>query len=338
MLLAAAGTALGLVVILLETANRVFGTYLRTPARVFRRVAGLAAVVLLYALPLGIWWLEPGNTVARALSWLTAVLGVVLLVVYLRPPRFGVRRAKGAEELRRPLAEDAELRTVRLAPPAWPADAPALRILALSDPHCNTLEEVERVSARARAACAEPPDLVLVPGDLGETEALLPEVLRMLGDLPSRHGTFLVLGNHDMEEGRDEVIPELAAEAGVHLLRNQVLPLPQAGVAVAGLEVPWQGAAPAPETDLPLLGLVHSPDAVFDLARINVRAAVCGHTHGGMFRPPVIGPLLVPSLLGRALAYGVYRLGSTHLVVSSGACAPLPHTSEKPEVVLLELG
>ena len=48
---AIAGTLLGLAVIVLEAANRVFGTYLRTPARAFVRALMLLAVLLIYACP-----------------------------------------------------------------------------------------------------------------------------------------------------------------------------------------------------------------------------------------------------------------------------------------------
>lgn len=335
---AIAGTLLGLGAILLEAANRVFGTYLRTPIRALVRALLVLAVFLAYAVPALVWVVNPDNATAGVLLVATGIAGPVLLCVYLWPPRFGIRRVHDVDEDVKPLPPDAQLRTLRLAPTAWPVDAPQLRVLALSDLHCNTPEQVDEVDARARDACAEPPDLVLVPGDLGEVEDLLPRVLAMLAALPSRHGTFLVLGNHDLEEGRDELIPELARQAGVHLLRNETHELPQAGIAVAGLEVPWQGEEPpAPDTDLPLLGLAHTPDAAFALARLGVRVAVCGHTHGGMLRPPLVGPLGVPSRLGRALAYGVFRKDDTHIVVTSGACRPLPHTSEKPEIVVLEL-
>jgi predicted MPP superfamily phosphohydrolase len=335
---ALAGTLLGLAVLVLEAANRVFGTYLRTPARAAYRVSATLAVLAIYALPAMVWVLTDGPT-ARRMTWATGALGPVLLALYVWPPGFGVRRAHSAEEHDRPLPPEARLRTVRLRPPAWPGDAPRLRVLALSDLHCNTPDAPARLARRAKAACRpEPPDLVLVPGDLGETDELLPQVLDALAALPSRYGTFLVMGNHDLEEGRDRLLPELAAGRDVVLLRNEIHALPEAGVAVAGLEVPWMGSPPEPDTDLPLLGLAHSPDAIFALARTGVQVAVCGHTHGGMLRPPLLGSMGVPSRLGRALAYGVFRLGPTHLVVTSGAGDPLPHTSTHPELVLLELG
>jgi hypothetical protein len=134
------------------------------------------------------------------------------------------------------------------------------------------------------------------------------------------------------------LISERAEQAGVHLLRNAVHELPDAGLAVAGLEVPWNGREPErPETELPLLGLAHSPDAVFALERLGVAVAVCGHTHGGALRLPGVGPLGVPSRLGRALAYGVFRRGDTHLVVTSGAGRPLALTGGRPELVRLVL-
>jgi hypothetical protein len=69
---------------------------------------------------------------------------------------------------------------------------------------------------------------------------------------------------------------------------------------------------------------------------------LCGHTHGGQVRLPVIGPLLTSSHLGREYVMGHYQVGQTHLYVSRGVgleglSAPRVRLLAPPEITLLTL-
>ena len=69
---------------------------------------------------------------------------------------------------------------------------------------------------------------------------------------------------------------------------------------------------------------------------------LCGHTHGGQVRLPLIGPLLTSSKLGRRYVMGHYREGATHLYVSRGVGfeglgAPRVRLLCPPEIALVEV-
>src|SRR5690606_28729056 len=69
---------------------------------------------------------------------------------------------------------------------------------------------------------------------------------------------------------------------------------------------------------------------------------LCGHTHGGQVRLPLIGPLVTSSKLGRRYVMGLYREGRTHLYVSRGVGfeglgAPRVRFLCPPEITLIRL-
>lgn len=65
--------------------------------------------------------------------------------------------------------------------------------------------------------------------------------------------------------------------------------------------------------------LAHRPERVGDYARVGIALALTGHAHGGQVRLPLIGALIAPNQ-GFFPRYnrGLYRVGATQLVVSSG--------------------
>jgi predicted MPP superfamily phosphohydrolase len=69
---------------------------------------------------------------------------------------------------------------------------------------------------------------------------------------------------------------------------------------------------------LPQVLLYHSPELMPQVAGHGVDLYLCGHTHGGQVRLPLIGPLLTSSQLGRRFVMGLYKLGRTQLYVSRG--------------------
>ena len=69
---------------------------------------------------------------------------------------------------------------------------------------------------------------------------------------------------------------------------------------------------------------------------------LCGHTHGGQVRLPLIGPLVTSSRLGRRYVMGHYHEGRTHLYVSrgigfEGLGAPRIRLLCPPELTLITL-
>jgi predicted MPP superfamily phosphohydrolase len=71
-------------------------------------------------------------------------------------------------------------------------------------------------------------------------------------------------------------------------------------------------------TDAPQVLLYHSPELMPQATNQDIDLYLCGHTHGGQVRLPLIGPILTSSQLGRRFVMGLYRHGRTHLYVSRG--------------------
>lgn len=103
-----------------------------------------------------------------------------------------------------------------------------MRIVALADPHLDA-QSRPRIRAVAEAVCAAPADVLVLAGDCAaEGPELIPEVLDLLSGFDGPR--LMVPGNHDLwqstppfETARlyEEVIPEIAAAHGFHLLDRE---------------------------------------------------------------------------------------------------------------------
>jgi predicted MPP superfamily phosphohydrolase len=94
--------------------------------------------------------------------------------------------------------------------------------------------------------------------------------------------------------------------------------------------------------DVPQVLLYHSPELMPEASNLGIDLYLCGHTHGGQVRLPLIGPLLTSSQLGRRFVMGIYRIGQTHLYVSRGVgleglSAPRVRFKAPPEITLVTL-
>ena len=79
-----------------------------------------------------------------------------------------------------------------------------------------------------------------------------------------------------------------------------------------------------PPADREKILLVHRPDTVIAVDREtpidDFTAALCGHTHGGQIRLPLIGAITAPSFYGRRFDCGIFQKdqSDTRMIVSTG--------------------
>jgi predicted MPP superfamily phosphohydrolase len=188
------------------------------------------------------------------------------------------------------------------------------------------------------------PDVLLYGGDYVCFDARHVDRLRgMLGANSASLGTYAVIGNHDIWNGRARVEAALR-EAGVELLvnRNVDLPAPFDMVSICGIDDPWTGKPDLPRAFADArpvrLFLMHSPDGLWHLSGERFDLAFAGHTHAGQLAwasgKPVRGP---SGPLSRRYNYGRYQIdGNGPLLVTSGVgCSGVPlrwHTS--PELLV----
>jgi predicted MPP superfamily phosphohydrolase len=178
-------------------------------------------------------------------------------------------------------------------------DLNGLRLLHLSDLHLGTVSLNTRV-ARAAVdwAAEEQPDLVAVTGDLVTRAGGRRTLERELARLTPRLGTYVVLGNHDVDESRDPFRKPIDLSdlrvPGTALLRDEQLTVRvgDAAVQVVGIDpVTYRTGAsrPAERADegaaLRIL-LCHYPEVVRMLPPGVFHLVLAGHYHGGQIRLP----------------------------------------------------
>jgi Icc-related predicted phosphoesterase len=115
---------------------------------------------------------------------------------------------------------------------AHPATANGVvRIAAVGDIHCG--RNSRGLLQPLFAEIATTHDVLLLCGDL--TDYGLPEEARILTEeLPARFPTIAVLGNHDHESGKPEVVQQTLSDAGVIMLDGDVCEVH--GVGFAGVK------------------------------------------------------------------------------------------------------
>lgn len=225
-----------------------------------------------------------------------------------------------------------------------PSSNERLRIVQLTDLHLNSVlpwDYYRSIVERTNAADA---DIVVLTGDYVskyESVALLARWLEF--PLHSKYGVYAVLGNHDYWAGASEVVRQLFERAGIHVLSGLCARLDGAAHPdwlICGTEWPW-----GPDfVDEPLgpsdkvLVLSHTPDNIYAL---HGRASVVlsGHNHGGQWRIPGIGALVVPSKYGRRFDRGHFSVDGTELFVSAGLGADFPPLRVycPPELTVLDI-
>lgn len=210
----------------------------------------------------------------------------------------------------------------------WPADAPAMRVVLLSDIHVAGPDmppaRLTRIVAQINR---QRPDLILIAGDLVSDKRAatriysLAEATAPLAGLRARHGVVAVFGNHDHWRGTGEARRQLAA-ARITVLENSAVrrgPLTLLGADdihtgnadIGRLE---RAAASLPG---PVAVLSHSPDIVPRLPDA-FTLALAGHTHCGQIALPLMGRPVTMSRYGERYACGLIREGNRTIVVGAG--------------------
>jgi predicted MPP superfamily phosphohydrolase len=219
-----------------------------------------------------------------------------------------------------------EIRTDRLNYGTRP-----IRLLHISDLH------IERLSRREddilRSIEIEQPDLIVITGDyVNLSYNHDPQTYRQthsfLAQLSAPFGVYATLGTPTVDI-RDNVVP-MFDDLPINLMRGECRMVSLGDgqrIVLLGLDCTHhispdaallgRLAQQAPADAVQLL-LYHSPELMPQASKEGIDLYLCGHTHGGQVRLPLIGPLLTSSQLGRQYVMGLYRRGRTHLYVSRG--------------------
>ena len=210
-------------------------------------------------------------------------------------------------------------------PPAWDG----LSILHLSDLHFRGVPAFDYYEwVIERCLAHEPPDLLVVTGDLVDTETHHEWIGPLLGRLRWNVAALAILGNHDYWQ-RPEQVRESLRQTGFRVVGNSWEKIEVRGepLVVIGNETPW--FRPGPDlSELPAEGfrlcLSHTPDNIGWARRHGVRLMLSGHNHGGQIRLPLFGSIFVPSRFSRRYDCGTYHEAPTVLHVNRGLSGKEP--------------
>lgn len=227
-------------------------------------------------------------------------------------------------------------------PPAFDG----FRILHLSDLHIDALPELASTVAGHLSRLEA--DLCVLTGDYryrdeGSCHPAYEPLSQVLGAVRARHGIVGVLGNHDFMEMAAEL-----EEMGVRMLINASRPVRKGDdeLWVIGLDDPHYfgcddlGAAlrGVPDGSFRVL-LVHTPEIIAEAERAGMHVYLCGHTHAGQVRMPLLGPPTYNATCARRHGRGLWRHGRMFGYTSAGVGATLVPVRFfcPPEIVLIEL-
>lgn len=219
-----------------------------------------------------------------------------------------------------------------------PEGLAGLRILLISDLHCNPL--ICSNNTVMKQLKEEQPDVILLAGDMvskyGKTSNL--RVLPFLQQLSRIAPVIYGLGNHEakLRERFPEqftVYRKQVEQMGIYWLDNKEISIILQGknVNFAGLTLPSEYYYKRRRRLIPesvwnkvcikdpeqTILLAHFPDHFSQYASV-ASLVVSGHNHGGIIRLPKVGGFISPQLYLPPYTRGMYHEGNSTMVVSAG--------------------
>jgi uncharacterized protein len=227
--------------------------------------------------------------------------------------------------------------------PQIPAAWDGLTLLHLTDLHlCGTPDRAFYHFVMERCLKWGVPDLLMLTGDVVDSEWHHRWIVPVLGKLRWNLGAYAILGNHDY--WRDAtLIRRRLRRVGMTVLGNSWQQLDVRGqpMIVIGHEGPW--FTPIPDLskcpdNLFRLCLSHTPDNIAWARRHHIDLVLAGHVHGGQIRLPVLGSVFVPSRYSRKYDCGTFYEAPTVMHVGRGLAGQHPlRFFCKPEVTWIVL-
>lgn len=222
-----------------------------------------------------------------------------------------------------------EFTTLELALPGVPPTWDGLVLLQLSDMHfLGTPSKAFYEFIVGRCMSDGVPDLLLITGDIVDTDTHHEWIGPILGPLRWKEGAFAILGNHDRWQDYDRV-RDCLRSIGMNVVSNTWKQIVVRGekMTIIGHEGPWFKPGPdlaqCPREGWRIL-LSHTPDNIRWAQRQHVALMLSGHNHGGQVRVPLVGSIFVPSKFCRRYDMGTFHEPPTCLHVNRGLSGKEP--------------
>lgn len=219
-------------------------------------------------------------------------------------------------------------------------------ILQLSDLHIDATEKLSGIIIEMIRDLQV--DLCVLTGDYrfeiyGPLDNVFYHMEKIVSKINSKHGVFGILGNHDFAETAVEF-----EKMGVKMLVNE-----STRICIADQEIYFMGVddphyygcedlnkamKQIPEDAFKIL-LAHTPELYAEATKHNIDLYLCGHTHGGQIRLPLIGPIITNAAAPRKMVMGKWNYARLQGYTNSGvgfSMAPVRFNCP-PEIALIEL-
>ncbi|UCH27701.1 MAG: metallophosphoesterase [Trueperaceae bacterium] len=220
-----------------------------------------------------------------------------------------------------------------------------LKLVQLSDLHFGPFHQRKSLDAWVDATLAEAPEVIVVTGDFIDhlSGADLEPLASALKKLRAPLGVWGVWGNHDRSRAPHiQTLEQVLDRSGIKILNNRGVLL-RNDLFLAGVDDFHNGrpdlelALGARPTDAACILLSHNPDLLPQVPA-SVGLTLCGHTHGGQIKLPLIGPPLTSSRYGKRFAEGWVEAAAPAYVSRGLGTSMLPiRFNCPPELSVLEL-
>lgn len=210
------------------------------------------------------------------------------------------------------------------------------------------------------------PDIIFTVGDMvTQTEETRTKAVSLYNNLTEIADVYACHGNHEQSYFQPNELDRETREAGVHLLVNELEDVEIGGgtITVGGMEKFPYFEYDAPEFNNPerhffdkfkekekenySILLLHTPECfIWGLQKEHVDLALCGHTHGGIIRLPLIGGLFAPNqgylahngdLLPK-YTLGYYEAENARFIITGGLGneISIPRFNNPPQITVID--
>ena len=201
-----------------------------------------------------------------------------------------------------------------------------IKIILISDIHLGEYINNKKICKLVNQVNKLNPDLILIAGDLVDSDIapfIKYEMHKDLGKLSSTYGTYFSLGNHDIYTKSINTLTNLLESENINVLRdtyklidNKFYIIGRDDYQINNFSSPRKALSEIIKdinTSKPLILIDHNPKYYQDAIDNNIDLQVSGHTHKGQIFPLNIGIKILYKI-----NYGHKNIKNSNIVVSSG--------------------
>lgn len=218
-----------------------------------------------------------------------------------------------------------------------------LRIALVSDIHLGDIIGSNRLNLMVNSINELNPDIVIIAGDLIDSDIrpiIRDNMLYSLSNIKSTYGTYFSFGNHEQYGNKPEEISSLVSSENVITLRDKSV-LVNDDFYIIGRDDSASSSsnslsdlAKDLDTTKTKILIDHTPSRIDESIDNDIDLQVSGHTHDGQIFPANI---ITNNIF--KVDYGYAKFNSTNIVVSSGfgTWGPPIRIGSRSEIVLINL-